>query len=42
MVQFVLMVGAIVSVLILGVLSLDSPSRILQDADDGGRLILFE
>lgn len=42
MLQFFLMVGAIVAVLVLGVYNLKDPWDIWTDAERGGRLIFFE
>lgn len=41
-VQFVLMIGAVFVVIIVGLLNLEEPMELLRIADRGGRLILFE
>lgn len=41
-IQFVLMVGAIIAVIVVGILRLNHPSDIFSISNDGGRLILFE
>lgn len=41
-VQFVLMIGAVFAVIILGIIKNKYPMDIFSIADDGGRMILFE
>lgn len=41
-IQFILMVGAIIAVIVVGILRLNHPSDIFSISNDGGRLILFE